>query len=101
MHSEISAAGLLQRLEIGEPVNLLDVREEMEYHTFNIGGKNIPLHAIKEGTRDFGFSKTDEIVVVCSAGLRSLNAAKLLDKDGYTNVFNLTGGLRALQKLRH
>ena len=101
MHSEITAAGLLSRLDKGEPLNILDVREEIEYHTFNIGGKNIPLHAIKEGSGNIGFFKTDEIIVVCSAGLRSLTAAKLLDEAGYTSVYNLTGGLRALQKLRH
>jgi len=40
---KINAAELNQRLQKGEVLNLLDVREVIEYHTFNIGGVNIPL----------------------------------------------------------
>jgi hypothetical protein len=40
---QIDAAELLTRINKKEKLNLLDVREEIEYHTYNIGGKNIPL----------------------------------------------------------
>lgn len=101
MDSNITAEALLLRLKNGEYLNLLDVREELEYHTFNIGGKNIPLQAIKNDPAASGFGLEEEIIVVCSAGLRSKTAAAILADHGYQNVLNLTGGLRALQKIRN
>jgi len=40
---QIDAQSFKSRLQSGEPLNVLDVREEIEYHTYNIGGRNIPL----------------------------------------------------------
>jgi len=95
----IDGKELFARLQKGEHLNLLDVREEIEYHTYNIGGKNIPLSKFKENPDQLTCNKTDEIIVVCKVGLRSETAAKILMKNGYIQVRNLTGGLRALQKL--
>jgi rhodanese-related sulfurtransferase len=101
MHGEIDAADLLNRLSKGEKLNLLDVREEIEYCTYNIGGENMPLHSILENEGEIGPNKNEEIIVVCSAGLRSATAAASLTEKGYTNVKNLTGGLLALRKLKY
>ncbi|HZY38389.1 MAG TPA: rhodanese-like domain-containing protein [Mucilaginibacter sp.] len=100
MHSEINALELLDRMEKGEQLNVLDVREEMEYHTFNIGGRNVPLQSIGGQIENLIANKNDEIIVVCSAGLRSVTAATLLAERGYKDVKNLTGGLLALQKIK-
>jgi adenylyltransferase/sulfurtransferase len=100
MHHPINAEELLTRLADGEQLNLLDVREEIEYHTYNIGGKNIPLPLFDERTDKTGYNKTDEIIVICKAGLRSETAAGMLIKNGFENVRNLTGGLLAMQKLK-
>ena len=43
MHHPIDGHELLKRLQENEKLNLLDVRGQMEFHTHNIGGKNIPL----------------------------------------------------------
>jgi rhodanese-related sulfurtransferase len=91
---------LFTRLQNGETLNLLDVREAIEYHTYNIGGKNIPLSNIQENTNEAGYNKTDEIIVICKAGLRSETARLLLTQNGYQRVRNLTGGLMALQKIK-
>lgn len=96
----INAAELLARLNKGESLNLLDVREEIEYHTYNIGGKNIPLSKIQENIEQLIYNKTDEIIVICKAGLRSETARALLLQNGYQQVRNLTGGLLALQRLK-
>lgn len=101
MHGEIDAADLLNRLDKGEKLTLLDVREEIEYYTFNIGGKNIPLQNVGQNADDLGPNKNEEIIVICSAGLRSATAAALLTEKGYTNVRNVTGGLLALRKIKH
>src|SRR6187551_1359418 len=96
----IDSKDLLNRLKNGETLNLLDVREEIEYYTYNIGGKNIPLSKLTEKLGLLAPNKTDEIIVICKAGLRSQTAQTILIQNGFTNVTNLTGGLLALQKLQ-
>jgi len=98
MHSDIGAAELVSRLNEGQSINLLDVREEIEYCTYNIGGKNVPLHQLNEYCENTGTNKNEEIIVICSAGRRSKTAVELLAAKGFTNVRNLTGGLLALRK---
>ena len=97
---QIDAHSLLTRLNKGECLNLLDVREEIEYHTFNIGGKNLPLSGFQQNIDQLNYNKTDEIIVICKVGLRSETAQNILIQNGYKNVKNLTGGLIALQKIQ-
>ena len=96
--TDISANEVLVRLKNGEQLNLLDVRGEMEYHTFNIGGKNIPLPVLQDNLDDLEWNKNDEIIVICKVGLRSATAKSILELNGYQNIRNLTGGLIAFQK---
>lgn len=96
--TDIDAKEVFARLQNGEHLNLLDVRGEMEYHTFNIGGKNIPLPDLQENMDDLEWNKDDEIIVICKAGLRSATAQSILELKGYKNIRNLTGGLIAWQK---
>jgi rhodanese-related sulfurtransferase len=96
----IDAHELLTRLNGGEKLNLIDVREEIEYHTFNVGGKNIPLSKFNENIDGSGYNKTDEIIVICKIGLRSETACKILTEKGYQRPRNLMGGLLAVQKLK-
>jgi rhodanese-related sulfurtransferase len=97
---EIDAQSLKLRLQNGEDLNLLDVREEIEYHTYNIGGRNIPLSKLNETLSLVHPNKTDELIVICKAGLRSATAQTILIQNGFKNVKNLTGGLLALQRLQ-
>jgi len=98
---EISAQNLLERLKNGESVNLLDVREEIEYFTHNIGGVNFPLSGLEQNLNALTYNKTDEIIVICKVGLRSQTAQTILIQNGYQNVKNLTGGLMAVKRLQH
>ena len=100
MSLKISAAELLERLKHGDEPLLIDVREQIEYHTYNIGGVNMPLSALVEEADQLGYNKTDEIVVICKAGIRSRTAQSILQQQGYQNVKNLTGGLIAIQKIQ-
>jgi len=95
----INATEFRARLNNGGQINILDVREEIEYATYNIGGKNMPLSKLPGSITQLGYNKTDEIIVICKIGLRSETARKLLDQNGYINVRNLSGGLIALRKL--
>ena len=97
---EVNARELAQRLEKEENLNLLDVREEFEYHTYNIGGKNVPLSRLQHSLDQINYNKTDEIIVMCKVGLRSETACNILTANGYQQVKNLTGGLIAIQKLK-
>jgi rhodanese-related sulfurtransferase len=97
--NQINAAILQLRIHNNEALNLLDVREPIEYHTYNIGGINIPVSALQQNLNKVTYNKTDEIIVICSAGIRSETALHILAQNGYQNVINLKGGLKALQKL--
>jgi adenylyltransferase/sulfurtransferase len=99
-HQPIKAAELLERLNRGESLNLVDVREVIEYHTYNIGGNNVPLSDLESALNNLGYNKTDEIIVICKVGLRSETARAILEEHGYSNVRNLSGGLMAVQKLK-
>jgi len=97
---DINAGELLERLQKKEPINVLDVREPIEYHTWNIGGLNIPVSGLEQKLADLDWDKNDEIIVVCRAGIRSATAKSILELNGYKNIRNLCGGLMALQKIQ-
>ena len=96
---DITAAALVEKMQSGETINLLDVRDELEFHTYNIGGSNIPLGKLPTMLDDLDWDKDDEIIVVCKMGLRSKTGKHILQQNGYQNVKNLEGGLTAIQKL--
>ncbi|GAB3931604.1 rhodanese-like domain-containing protein [Mucilaginibacter myungsuensis] len=98
--NNISAAEFIERISNGEKLNLLDVREPIEYHSFNLGGENIPLGKLPDALPLDDIDTDDEIIMICKAGLRSGTAQSILQQNGYTNVRNLTGGLLAVQKLK-
>lgn len=69
---------------------IIDVRSSEEYNEGHIANAiNIPVDTINTITYD----KDDVIIVYCASGVRSANAAKALVDQGYTNVYNLDGGL--------
>lgn len=97
----ITAAELNERIQRGEALNLLDVRDKLEYHTHNIGGANIPLGKLHAQMHELEWDNNDEIIVICKVGLRSKTGKLILEQKGYQNVRNLEGGLMALQKLNN
>jgi len=98
--TDINAGELLERLKNKDAINVLDVREPIEYHTWNIGGLNIPVSGLEQKLDDLDWDKNDEIIVVCRAGIRSATAKSILELNGYKNIRNLCGGLMALQKIQ-
>ena len=95
---DITVAELKSRLEMHESVQLIDVREQLEFHTFNIGGENIPLGKLLAEVDEMEYDTDQEIVVICQRGLRSKTARRVLESKGFTNVKNLSGGLLAWRK---
>lgn len=100
MSSPINATDMAARLKSKKPINILDVRQAIEYHTFNIGGINIPLGKLPDMLPLEEWNTDEEIIVICKIGLRSKTAVTILQQNGYTNARNLSGGLMALQKLK-
>jgi molybdopterin/thiamine biosynthesis adenylyltransferase/rhodanese-related sulfurtransferase len=90
----ISAHELKQKMDARERFELIDVREPFEYEIACIdGAKLIPLGEIAERTHEL--QREQAIVVHCHSGQRSAQAVRLLQQRGFTNVYNLEGGIDA------
>ena len=86
------------RLDAGESLHLLDVREPSEHAEFNIGGVLLPLRQIQTMQTDAIDSwKDEEVIVYCRSGNRSGQASLILETDCFSNVKNLMGGMMAWQ----
>jgi len=82
------------RLNSGEKINLIDVREPDENAEFNIGGILVPLGKIQSmQVDDLEDLKEEEVVCYCRSGNRSGQACLILDMLGFKNTRNLTGGM--------
>ena len=90
----ISVSEFLELQNSDEPFQLIDVREDFEYEISNIEGVHIPLADVEDEVDQIVSDK--KVVVHCKAGGRSKKAIQLLEKDyGFTNLYNLTGGIDA------
>ena len=83
-----------QRLDDGEALHLVDVRQPEETAEFNIGGIALTLGKIQSmQTEDIDDLKDEEIICYCRSGNRSGTAALFLEQMGFINTKNLTGGM--------
>lgn len=90
----ITADELKSRIDSGEKLNLIDVREPNENAEFNIGGTLYPLGKIQSmQVDDLEELKDSEIICYCRSGNRSGQACLILDTLGFTNTKNLVGGM--------
>lgn len=91
---QITPEELKEKLERGERIILLDVREPVEYEICRLEGATlVPLSKLPEYVNRL--SQTEDIVVYCHTGMRSAMAVKLLRDLGFTRVKNLAGGIDA------
>lgn len=90
--SELKAA-----IAAGESFQLIDVRESFEHDTFNIGGTLIPLSDIFDNVSLI--NPQGKVILYCQKGIRSQIAIqRLQQKYGFTNLYNLIGGMEAWKK---
>jgi rhodanese-related sulfurtransferase len=95
----ITADEVKARLDKGEKLNLIDVREPHEHAEFNIGGVLYPLGKIQNMQVDeLEKYKEEEVIVYCRSGNRSGQAALILDTLGFKNTKNLAGGMLKWQE---
>ncbi len=88
---EISVSELKERLDNGEDIFILDVRQPDEYRYCNIGGFLVPLGELPRRIGDLDPNR--EIIVVCHSGVRSARAAQYLQRFGFSQARNLVGGI--------
>jgi len=91
--AQLTVKELKRRIDLGEDLFILDVREPFEYQIANIGATLIPLNDIPKRLAEI--PRDREIIVHCKAGVRSQRAAEYLSQAGYAQVTNLTGGILA------
>lgn len=93
---QITVQELKQRLDAGEQLHVIDVREPAEYEEFNIGAQLIPLGKIRNmETDEIDHLKDAELIIHCRSGVRSMQACMLLEGMGFSNTKNVEGGILA------
>ncbi len=92
--SHIQPLILNERLEKGDDICLIDVREDWEYSLASIkGSSHIPLKELADRIQEIMFE--EEIAVYCHHGERAFLAAEILLESGFKKVYHLTGGIDA------
>ena len=95
----ITAEEVKKRMDAGENLHLVDVREPAENAEFNIGGKLIPLGKIKTmDVEELEDLKNEEVICYCRSGARSGQACMILESMGFENTKNLAGGMSNWQE---
>ncbi len=96
----ITVQQLKQRIDQGEQLHILDVREPGEYAEANMGAKLLPLgHVMSGQIDDIEDWKDEEVIIHCRSGMRSMQACLMLEQMGFKNTKNLEGGILAWQAL--
>ena len=90
---EIQPEELKRRLDAGEDIYILDVREPHEYQICNLNGHLIPLGDLPKRMNELDSSR--EIVAHCRSGVRIGKAVDFLRQAGFRKVKNLAGGILA------
>ncbi|HEX8548206.1 MAG TPA: rhodanese-like domain-containing protein [Cytophagaceae bacterium] len=91
---EITAQELKDLIDSNADIQIIDVREVSEFEDGNINGELIPLGTVPNNVEKI--SKDKQVIVHCRSGKRSGNAITFLEQNhGYTNLYNLKGGILA------
>jgi len=97
---QVSARELKQKVEAGDSLLILDVREKEEWEVERIENSLlIPLSELEARMSELENYKTTEIIVHCQGGLRSRKACELLGSHQFETLFNLEGGLEAWKQI--
>ncbi|WP_421773221.1 rhodanese-like domain-containing protein [Gracilimonas sp.] len=92
---EVTVQELKEKRESNENFFLLDVREDVEYLVSNLDGEHIPLGQLENRVKEIEDKKNEEVIVMCRSGGRSSKAVSYLENNGFENVANLKGGMKA------
>jgi len=91
---EVTVQELKKLIDNKADFQLIDVREEHEFDEVNLNGKLIPMGEALDRVDEF--SKDKQVVVHCRSGKRSATVINALESQhGFTNLYNLKGGILA------
>jgi rhodanese-related sulfurtransferase len=93
---EITVEEVERRLDAGEAIHLLDVREPEEIAICALpDAEHIPMLQLFLGVQRTTAAQDDEVVIVCHHGIRSLEAARFLRRQGFEKAVSMAGGVAA------
>ena len=93
-NTQLTVQQVSERLKAPNPPKLLDTRSQAEYEIVHLPDSILATdEVVNEALQSW--DKNAEIICVCHHGIRSLNAAQFLRKQGFTNVRSMSGGLDA------
>ena len=96
MPQQIVPQDLAQRIKAGEKFLILDVRQPWEHETSRIEGSVlVPLNELPARHGELKLEAGQKLVTYCHHGVRSFNAAAVLEQLGHATVYSLAGGLAA------
>jgi rhodanese-related sulfurtransferase len=99
---EITPAEVKRKLDQGEKLHFIDVREDHEWQQDHAAGAvHIGRGIIERDIEKVVPDKDHEIVLYCGGGFRSALAADNLQKMGYTNVLSMAGGIKAWRDAKY
>ena len=90
---EITVQELKHKIDSKDDFQLIDVREEYEVEAAHINGIHIPMATVPDNLDKI--AKDKMVVIHCRSGARSANICNYLMQNGYTEVYNLKGGIKA------
>lgn len=95
---EISAEEVRRRLEAGEELTVVDIREPFEWQASGVipGARLVPMRPFLLTQLDT-LDREAEVIVVCAHGIRSADAAVYMTAKGFQNVKSMAGGMAAWQ----
>jgi rhodanese-related sulfurtransferase len=88
---EIDVHTLRDRIQKGDELIIIDVREPQEHAEFTIEAINIPLGTLP--MKMYDFDEEAEIILYCRSGMRSASAQAIMLQSGFKKVLNLKGGM--------
>ena len=90
---------LLQQMQQGTKMMIVDVRSQGEYDEDRIpGAVHVPFYSVRSGMRELGWSKADLLVLYCEHGPRSGIASFTLHLSGYDQIYSLDGHMQGWRK---
>ncbi|HEX2535757.1 MAG TPA: rhodanese-like domain-containing protein [Chitinophagaceae bacterium] len=95
----ITVEELKQKMDAGEKVQLIDVREPHESAEFSIGGRLVPLGKVQTmQVEELEDLKEEDLYIYCRSGRRSMMACMVLEQLGFKEPTNVEGGMLAWQE---
>lgn len=93
---QITADEVKRRLDAGEPLTLVDIREPIEWAMGGVipGAQLAPMRQFLLQGLD-GLDKEQEVILVCASGIRTIDAAVYMGTKGFKNAKSMSGGMKA------